>query len=145
MAKKFVLIKQNIINEIMDNRRKLFGPEQIIVFIKGNDKETYDILEMLDLFIGMKIGVTKEFYDVTNPEQGKKTYYGEIVSFKTDEVTDENIQLAINYLSQYKLTNPLIEGVPTAYISIDRIKQESVDDQLNITLNLVPNKPYLQL
>lgn len=84
------------------------------VFVKVPiDNDLFDILEMVALGIGCKfIEVDKE--------------YGAVIAFKQDEVTDENIQLVIDYLNKIAFGKdkiPLMSGVAVSPKSINYIKQ----------------------
>ena len=100
MAKKYVIILNNVMNEIIEKRKELYGPEQISIFVRNSDSSsTYDILNLVDLAIGMKI-------------KKNNKYYGEVVAFKNNEVTDANFNKAINYLINYNLDNNHVDGIP---------------------------------
>jgi hypothetical protein len=110
--RKFVIINENVQNEIMERRKEKWGPEQIVVFIKGPETGTYDVLEMVHLTIGIKI---------TN----EKNQWGEIVMFHHDEVTEENVAKAINYLANYQTSVALVPGVPVAARKLNEIEIKS--------------------
>lgn len=97
--RKYVIITENINKEIMERRREKFGPEQIVIFMKGTSGEVYDVLEMINFAIGMKI--------TENGEQ-----FGASVGFGDYDVTDENIIKAIDYLSNLECKIPLVKGIP---------------------------------
>ncbi len=111
MKKLYMIMQQNIQNEIIEGRKSKFGPEQIVIFIKPMDGGVWDSIGMINLTIGIKV-------------KKNNKYYGEVVAFADDEVTQENVELVVKYLVNKELEQELVEGRPLAPRSLAHIRLE---------------------
>lgn len=127
MKRPYLLIGDNIRNVIIAGRREKYGSEQISVMIKGwnTNHPTYDPLEQTELCIGIKIveSVPERIgFEEVQSVPERKTY-GMVVDFPTGDVTDENIQKAINYLIENRSLSELIYGHHIKPINVNRLKK----------------------
>jgi hypothetical protein len=106
MSKKYMIITNNIEQAIMDGRKAKWGNEQIVVITKHDRNETYDVTNMIDLAIAIKISKPNN--------RGTKDYFCDVVAFSNDTVTDETIEKAIDHLINFECKVPAAEGVPIA-------------------------------
>ena len=122
MSKKlYSIINTNIQEEIIARRRAKWGNEQVAVYIKqaGNAySSTYDIIEAMDLAIGIKI---TEF---VNGEE-RRQYAPAPVFFVNGDVTEDNIKKAIDYLVNYKCEIDLVPGLPLQAVNVNSLKENN--------------------